>query len=117
MSGNFQPEAASAAPASSAPKPEDRATTMEAGSREGEKHLQQYDGATLLVCAYAVLWAILMAWIALVWKKQRSLHGRLDDLEAVIDAAAAQKQQASAPAARPKADGDQRNGARASEER
>ncbi len=113
---NFQPEAVSAAPAASGPKPEDRATTMEAGPREGEKSLPQYDGATLLVLAYAVLWAILMAWIALMWKKQRSLHGRLDELEAVIDAAA--EKQASAPAARPKAaEGDRRNCARASDER
>ncbi len=66
--------------------PNDRATTFQAvQGNAGE----QYSGTTLLVTAYAVLWIVLFAWIALVWRKQRALAARLDDLEHVLDKAAA----------------------------
>ena len=66
--------------------PNDRATEFQAvQGNAGE----QYSGTTLLVSAYAVLWIVLFAWIALVWRKQRDLDGRLADLERVLDKAAA----------------------------
>ena len=66
--------------------PNDRATDFQAV--EGNP-TEQYSGATLLVAAYAVLWAVVFAWIGLVWRKQRALDGRLADLERVLDKAAA----------------------------
>jgi CcmD family protein len=65
--------------------PNDRATTFQAV--EGSP-TEQYSGAALLVTAYAALWVIVFAWIALVWRKQRGLDARLSDLERVIDKAA-----------------------------
>ena len=76
----------------STPAPDDRATTFQAVQGEPE----HYNGAELLVIAYAALWVILIAWVALVWRKQASLTSRLDDLERVIDEAA---RKASSPAA------------------
>ncbi len=68
--------------------PNDRATTFQAvEGNQGE----QYNGATLLVTAYGVLWVVLFAWIALVWRKQSALASRLDDLERVLDKAASQQ--------------------------
>jgi hypothetical protein len=61
--------------------PDDRATTFQAVKGEPE----HYNGAALLVTAYAALWVILIAWVALVWRKQAALTSRLDDLERVID--------------------------------
>jgi hypothetical protein len=66
--------------------PSDRATTFQAVQGNPT---EQYNGAALLVSAYAILWVILFAWIALVWKKQSALSTRLDDLERILDAAAA----------------------------
>jgi CcmD family protein len=73
---------------STQPTPNDRATTFQAV--EGNP-TEQYSGATLLVIAYAALWLIVFAWIALVWRKQRGLDARLSDLERVIDKAARPK--------------------------
>jgi hypothetical protein len=74
-----------AGPASSGPtSPDDRATTFQAVKGEPE----HYHGETLLVTAYAALWVIILAWVALVWRKQAALTTRLDDLERVIDEAA-----------------------------
>ncbi len=65
--------------------PSDRATEFQAvQGNAGE----QYSGGALLVSAYAILWIILFAWLALVWRKQRALDGRLADLERVLDKAA-----------------------------
>ena len=50
---------------------------------------QHYSGEGLLVTGYALLWVILLAWVALVWRKQRGLDGRIDDLEREIDRATA----------------------------
>ena len=68
----------------SASTPDDRATSFQAVKGEPE----HYSGETLLVSAYAVLWVIVLAWVALVWRKQAALTLRLDDLERVIDDAA-----------------------------
>jgi CcmD family protein len=70
------------------PAPDDRSTTFQAV--EGNQK-EQYSGGVLLVTAYAALWLVLFAWIAVLWRKQGALHGRLADLERVIDKAAAPK--------------------------
>ncbi|HTQ44468.1 MAG TPA: CcmD family protein [Polyangiaceae bacterium] len=64
--------------------PSDRATTFQAVQGNGT---EQYSGGTLLVVAYAVLWVVMFAWVALVWRKQRALDSRLADLEGVIQKA------------------------------
>ncbi len=64
--------------------PNDRATSFQA-VQGGEQH---YSGEVLLVTAYAVLWVILLAWVALVWRKARALGQRLADLEQAIGKAA-----------------------------
>jgi hypothetical protein len=72
------------APASSGPKTaDDRSTTFQ----PVEGGTEQHSGTTLLVEAYVVLWVILMAWL-LLWRKQATMGGRLDDLERAIDRAA-----------------------------
>jgi CcmD family protein len=68
--------------------PNDRATEFQAVQGNPT---EQYSGGTLLVVAYAVLWVVLFAWIAAMWRKQRGLDGRLADLERVLDKAAAQQ--------------------------
>ena len=78
-----QAEATTAAPAGSG-TPDDRATTFQAVKGEPE----HYSGETLLVSAYAVLWVIILVWVALVWRKQAALAVRLGDLERVIGDAA-----------------------------
>jgi hypothetical protein len=65
----------------------DRATTFQAVP--GEK--EHYSGEVLLVSAYALLWVVLLAWIAFIWRKQSELSSRLRDLEGVIDKAAAER--------------------------
>ena len=38
--------------------------------------------------AYAIVWAVVILWVALIWRKQSGLNTRLDELERVIDKAA-----------------------------
>jgi CcmD family protein len=66
--------------------PGDRATTFQAVQGPGEEH---YSGEVLLVSAYAIVWVIVLFWVALVWRKQSAMNSRLDDLERVLDKAAA----------------------------
>jgi hypothetical protein len=67
-----------------APKaPDDRSTTFRAVQGEPE----HYSGEALLVSAYAILWLILLSWVALVWRKQNAIVARLADLEREIDKA------------------------------
>ena len=68
------------------PTPNDRSTTFQAVEGNAK---EQYSGGALLVSAYAALWVVLFAWVAIVWRKQSALNARLDDLERVIDKAAA----------------------------
>ena len=68
------------------PTPDGRSTTFQAV--DGNQK-EQYSGGALLVSAYAALWIVLFAWVGVVWRKQSALNGRLDDLERVIDKAAA----------------------------
>lgn len=63
--------------------PDSRSTSFEAVRGEPE----HYSGEALLVSAYALLWAILLSWVAIVWRKQSVLDARLDDLEREIDKA------------------------------
>jgi hypothetical protein len=67
-------------------RPNDRATSFQAVQGNAA---EQYSGATLLVSAYAVLWVVLFAWIALVWRKQSAIAARVGDLERVLEKAAA----------------------------
>jgi len=64
--------------------PNDRATTFQAVQGNGT---EQYSGGALLVAAYAFLWVVMFAWVALVWRKQRTLDSRLAELEGVIQKA------------------------------
>jgi CcmD family protein len=68
--------------------PGDRATTFQPVQGPQAEH---YSGEVLLVSAYAILWVILFAWIALLWRKSSRLDSRLDELERVIDRAAEAK--------------------------
>jgi hypothetical protein len=67
--------------------PDDRSTSFQAV--EGNSK-EQYSGGALLVTAYAALWVVLFAWIAIVWRKQGALNTRLGDLERILDKAAAE---------------------------
>jgi hypothetical protein len=66
--------------------PGDRSTTFQAVQGNAK---EQYSGGALLVTAYAALWLVLFAWVAIVWRKQSALSARLADLERVLDDAAA----------------------------
>jgi hypothetical protein len=66
---------------------DDRATTFQA-VKGGQEH---YSGEVLLVSAYAVLWVLVLAWVAFIWRKQGETNARLVDLERVLDKAAAEK--------------------------
>jgi hypothetical protein len=78
------PPMPSAAPTTT---PNDRSTTFVAVEGNAK---EQYSGGTLLVTAYAALWVVLFAWVAIVWRKQAALALRLGDLERVLDRAAAE---------------------------
>ncbi len=67
--------------------PNDRATTFQAVQGEGE----HYSGEALLVGAYSAIWAIVLFWVALLWRKQSAMGARLDDLEHVLNKAAADR--------------------------
>jgi hypothetical protein len=82
--------AAATTTGSASTSPDDRATSFQAVKGEPE----HYSGETLLVSAYAVLWVIVLAWVALVWRKQAALALRLDDLERVIGDAAKKRRPA-----------------------
>jgi CcmD family protein len=78
-------------PGQDAPQtPSDRATTFRAVSGEPE----HYSGEKLLVGAYAIVWIVVFAWVAGVWRKQRSMTQRLDALEGEIARAAATRAKA-----------------------
>jgi hypothetical protein len=78
------------ATASAAVTPDGRSTTFQAV----EGGTETRSGETLLVSAYSALWLILMAWLALMWRKQASVSTRIDDLERAIDRAAAKAEKA-----------------------
>ena len=84
LTGTATAAAQSAPAAPVAPTPADRATEFTAV--ESGEH---YNGSTLMVVAYAAIWALLMGWIYMLWRKQALLGERLDGLEKSIDRAAA----------------------------
>jgi len=81
----------------SAQTPGDRATTFRAVTAEPE----HYSGEKLLVGAYAIVWAVVFAWVAGVWKKQRAMAQRLEALEGEIARAAAARAQGDGPRGAP----------------
>jgi hypothetical protein len=86
-------------PASSAPGDVgDRATTFQA-VEGGTEHRS---GETLMVAAYAGLWALMMAWVFIQWTKQTAFARRLAELESAVSGATATST-ASKPAKAPAA--------------
>jgi hypothetical protein len=63
----------------------DRATTFQAVTGAQPEH---YSGEVLLVSAYAAVFVILIAWVALIWRKAGAMDDRLTALEREIDKAA-----------------------------
>jgi|GEM_PF-4036125 len=72
-----------AEPSSASAESADRATAFVAVDST-----EQFNGSTLLVAAYIALWAILMAWLWLLWSKNRGLTARLDALEHALHSGA-----------------------------
>jgi hypothetical protein len=72
-------------PTPAAPSVNDRATTFQAVEGPQPEH---YSGEVLLVSAYAAVFVILIAWVALTWRKAGSMDERLTALEREIDKAA-----------------------------
>ncbi len=66
-----------------APTQVDRATTFQPLENAPEAH----NGATLLVEAYAILWAILFGWLLLMWRKQTALNRQIAQLERAVESA------------------------------
>jgi hypothetical protein len=66
--------------------PDDRATSFQAVQGPQAEH---YSGEVLLVSAYALVWALLFAWVAIIWRKQSAMNARVDELEKILDHAAA----------------------------
>jgi hypothetical protein len=65
--------------------PNDRATTFQAVQGPQAEH---YSGEVLLVSAYAILWALLLGWVAAMWRKQSAMNTRVGELERILDRAA-----------------------------
>ncbi len=84
----FQDPATAPAPSAAPTAAPSAATTASVPAGfNGVSGGEVYRGETLLVSAYIVIWVILFVWIALIWKKQASLHSRLDELDRSIDRA------------------------------
>jgi hypothetical protein len=77
MSNNDQTTVSVQAP------PDDRATEFRAMTNEPE----HYSGTILLVSAYAILWALLVAWLGVMWRRQTKLGARMHDLERALETA------------------------------
>jgi hypothetical protein len=72
-------------PTPAPPSVNDRATTFQAVEGAQPEH---YSGEVLLVSAYAAVFVILIAWVALIWRKAGAMGDRLTALEGEIDKAA-----------------------------
>ena len=68
--------------------PADRSTEFQATT--GGPEVQS--GEVLLVQAYVAIWLLLFGFLAILWRRQRSLHVRLDAIDRVLDRAAARKE-------------------------
>lgn len=87
---------AAAAPAATLPvgtDAADRSTGFEATTGGPEMK----SGEVLLVQAYVAIWLLLFGYLALLWRRQRSLHLRLDAMDRVLDRATAAAQAGKAP--------------------
>ncbi|MCL2451257.1 MAG: CcmD family protein [Polyangiaceae bacterium] len=73
-------------PMTAAATPDDRATTFQAVQGPQAEH---YSGEVLLVTAYALVWALIMIWVAIIWRKQSAMTARVAELEKILDRAAA----------------------------
>jgi hypothetical protein len=73
-------------PTSTPTAADDRATTFQPASGPQPEH---YSGEVLLVWAYVAVVVVLIAWVALIWRKAGAMSRRLSDLEREIDKAAA----------------------------
>jgi hypothetical protein len=62
-------------------EPEDRSTTFQPVTGGTE----QRDGMKLMVTAYALVWAVLLGWVLMVWLRQRFLDERIRELEGAIE--------------------------------
>ena len=80
-----EPTTTGASETAPAQSPNDRATTFQAVSGPQAEH---YSGEVLLVSAYAIVWAVLLAWVALIWRRQSAMRSRVDELERILDRAA-----------------------------
>lgn len=72
-----------AKPAATGTATTDRSTEFRAAGPEEE----QYNGGTLLTVAYGLFFVILFAWLLMMWRSQRAMHKRADELDRAIDAA------------------------------
>ena len=63
------------------PTADDRATDFTAVDGNTGEH---YNGYTLMVAAYAIIWVILMGWLLRLWQHQAGLTQRVAGLEAAI---------------------------------
>ncbi|HLK39464.1 MAG TPA: CcmD family protein [Polyangiaceae bacterium] len=68
--------------------PGDRATSFQAVQGGQTEH---YSGEALLVTAYAIVWVVVLGWVALMWRKQSALLARVADLQREIDKAGKDK--------------------------
>jgi CcmD family protein len=83
MTSELQTAQGAPAPSSDHTSADDRSTAFQAVQNGGE----HYSGEMLLIAAYAIIWVILLGWVALVWRRQRTITTRLDDLEEVLNKA------------------------------
>ena len=58
----------------------DRSTEFTSVGTTGE----EFNGYTLMVEAYAVIWLILLVWFGLLWRRQRELSDRVEGLEQAL---------------------------------
>ena len=73
--------------ASASATPDYRSTSF----RPVEGGQEMRSGTVLLVEAYAAIWMVLMVWLLMLWRKQRELHGRLDEVERALTRAETSK--------------------------
>jgi hypothetical protein len=81
---------------------DERSTTFQPVEGGNEVH----SGTTLMVEAYAAIWMVVMFWLILLWRKQATLNGRIDELGKAIDRAAAKQVPTAAKAPKPSAASD-----------
>jgi len=76
------------------PSPASSTGSTDVGDRSAafqavEGGTEHRSGESLLVAAYAGLWALMMAWVFIQWTKQTAFARRLDGLEGAVNGAAA----------------------------